>query len=174
MASPRDDWGCPEAHCGLCSFPFAEADVILCRTPRFLILHDMKWDLSGPISSLYLHAIVCDPSLRSLRDFEVDRMATWACWRRYGRGRMAPPRDYWGCPEAHYGCTSITNVLLHVTLFVPIRGLVSLIVDRVDHFQGTYRASVAGCQDVWRLDRHICWKRSSQWCVDILGEVTLA
>jgi hypothetical protein len=60
------------------------------------------------------------------------------------------------------------------TLSVPIRGLVSLIVDRVDHFQGTYRASVAGCQDVWRLDRHICWKRSSQWCVDILGEVTLA
>jgi hypothetical protein len=67
--------------------------------------HHLTHPIAGQrwISSLYLHAIVCDPSLRLLRDFEVDRMATWACWRRYGRGRMAPPRDDWGCPEAHCG-----------------------------------------------------------------------
>lgn len=46
----------------------SEADSVLCRTPHFLILPDMKWDPSGPISSLYLLAIVSDASIRSLRD----------------------------------------------------------------------------------------------------------
>ena len=46
----------------------AEADSVVCRTPRFLIMPDMKWDPSGPISSLYLLAIVSDPTIRSLRD----------------------------------------------------------------------------------------------------------
>ncbi|KAF8437910.1 scavenger mRNA decapping enzyme [Boletus edulis BED1] len=46
----------------------AEADAVLCRTPHFLIMPDMKWDPNGPISSLYLLAIVADPTLRSLRD----------------------------------------------------------------------------------------------------------
>lgn len=46
----------------------SEADSVLCRTPRFLIFPDMKWDPSGPISSLYLLAIVFDTSIRSLRD----------------------------------------------------------------------------------------------------------
>ena len=46
----------------------SEADNVLCRTPHFLILPDMKWDPSGPISSLYLLAIVSDASIRSLRD----------------------------------------------------------------------------------------------------------
>lgn len=46
----------------------AEAKSVLCRTSRFVILPDMKWDPSGPISSLYLLAISTDPTLRSLRD----------------------------------------------------------------------------------------------------------
>ncbi|KAG9309999.1 scavenger mRNA decapping enzyme [Chiua virens] len=46
----------------------AEVDDVLCRTDRFLIVPDMKWDPSGPISSLYLLAIVCGPTIRSLRD----------------------------------------------------------------------------------------------------------
>ncbi|KAH0826910.1 HIT-like domain-containing protein [Lanmaoa asiatica] len=46
----------------------SETDSVLCRTPRFLIFPDMKWDPSGPISSLYLLAIVFDASIRSLRD----------------------------------------------------------------------------------------------------------
>ena len=46
----------------------SEADAVLCRTPDFLILPDMKWDPNGPISSLYLLAIVFDPTIRSLRD----------------------------------------------------------------------------------------------------------
>lgn len=46
----------------------AEVDSVLCRTLHFLILPDMKWDPAGPISSLYLLAIVFDASIRSLRD----------------------------------------------------------------------------------------------------------
>ncbi|KIK75446.1 hypothetical protein PAXRUDRAFT_835657 [Paxillus rubicundulus Ve08.2h10] len=46
----------------------SEAERILCRTSDFLILPDMKWDPSGPISSLYLLALACGPSIRSLRD----------------------------------------------------------------------------------------------------------
>ncbi|KAF9232572.1 HIT-like domain-containing protein [Melanogaster broomeanus] len=41
---------------------------VLHRTSDFLILPDMKWDPSGPISSLYLLALVHDPTIRSLRD----------------------------------------------------------------------------------------------------------
>ncbi|KAG9310657.1 hypothetical protein JVU11DRAFT_9237 [Chiua virens] len=46
----------------------AEVDDVLCGTDPFLIVPDMKWDPSGPISSLYLLAIVCGPTIRSLRD----------------------------------------------------------------------------------------------------------
>ncbi|KAF8552583.1 scavenger mRNA decapping enzyme [Imleria badia] len=46
----------------------SEVDSVLCHTSRFVILPDMKWDPSGPISSLYLLAIVSDASIRSMRD----------------------------------------------------------------------------------------------------------
>ncbi|KAH7883147.1 scavenger mRNA decapping enzyme [Phlebopus sp. FC_14] len=47
----------------------SEADRVLARTASFVILPDMKWDPNtNPISSLYLLALVFDPSIRSLRD----------------------------------------------------------------------------------------------------------
>jgi m7GpppX diphosphatase len=45
----------------------SEQSKILYSSPEFLILPDMKWDLTT-ISSLYLVALVQDRSLRSLRD----------------------------------------------------------------------------------------------------------
>ncbi|KIJ65761.1 hypothetical protein HYDPIDRAFT_87392, partial [Hydnomerulius pinastri MD-312] len=46
----------------------SEADRILIDTDTFIILPDMKWDPCGPISSLYLLALVKDPSIQCLRD----------------------------------------------------------------------------------------------------------
>lgn len=45
----------------------SEQSKILYSSPEFVILPDMKWDLST-ISSLYLVALVQDRNLRSLRD----------------------------------------------------------------------------------------------------------
>lgn len=47
----------------------SEQEKVLFSTPEFMILPDMKWDLTT-ISSLYLVAIVQDRSLRSLRDLQ--------------------------------------------------------------------------------------------------------
>ncbi|THU97752.1 HIT-like protein [Dendrothele bispora CBS 962.96] len=49
----------------------AEQEKILFSSPEFVILPDMKWDLHT-VGSLYLVAIVRDPSLRSLRDLRGD------------------------------------------------------------------------------------------------------
>ncbi|KAF5351572.1 hypothetical protein D9758_007223 [Tetrapyrgos nigripes] len=49
----------------------AEQNKILFSSPEFVILPDMKWDLHT-VGSLYLVAIVRDPSLRSLRDLRGD------------------------------------------------------------------------------------------------------
>ncbi|KAF9225626.1 HIT-like protein [Gyrodon lividus] len=77
----------------------SEAERIVCRTLKFLILPDMKWDPSGPISSLYLLAVVRDPSIRSLRDLrggenghvgmleEIRERAYEAVAERWGLGR---------------------------------------------------------------------------------------
>ncbi len=51
----------------------SERERVLVSTPEFLILTDMKWDLTT-ISSLYLVAIVQDRSIRSLRDLRKSHL----------------------------------------------------------------------------------------------------
>lgn len=50
-----------------------EQDSILLRTPDYVLLPDLKWDLKT-LSSLYLTAILSDGSLRSLRDLTGDHL----------------------------------------------------------------------------------------------------
>ena len=46
----------------------SKADTVLCHTPDFLILPDMKWDPNSPVSSLYLLAIISNPTICLLHD----------------------------------------------------------------------------------------------------------
>ena len=61
---------------------------------------------------------------------EVDRRATWACWRRYGRGRTASSRVQRRIADVR----PLPTVLSSVALFVRARALVSLIAERLDRF----------------------------------------
>ena len=61
---------------------------------------------------------------------EVDRRATWACWRRYGRGRTASSRVQRRIADVR----PLPTVLKYVALFVRLRALVSLVAERLDRF----------------------------------------
>ena len=74
----------------------AEADSVLCRTSRFLILPDMKWDPSGPIASLYLLAIVSDPTIRSMRDLRGGHVGMLEEIRERAYGVV---KERWGLPR---------------------------------------------------------------------------
>ena len=68
----------------------SEANKVLYRSPsnNFLILPDMKWDLTT-VNSLYLVAIATTPEIRSLRDLRgehVEMLKSVECFGRYLEG----------------------------------------------------------------------------------------